>query len=142
MAGQPIVPPPVALSSASDVRQASPARSSYVRRAGWLLSNAAADDAGGEGGLLPYRRLALRVIRLAMQDVAAGRESDRQSAERFLCGSPLLSLWCELANLDASRVAAYADRALALRRLTGDADLPDTPAPVPALSGGKDPRSP
>jgi hypothetical protein len=85
-----------------------------------------------DGGLFAYRRLALRVIRQAMHDVVgAGSEDDRQTAQRFLGGSPLLSLWCELADLDVSRVVSSAKRALALRRrnqaamalvLPGDSD--------------------
>jgi hypothetical protein len=53
-------------------------------------------------GLVPYRLLALRVIRLAVQDLLTnGRSlSERDSARAFLLGSPMLTHWCTLAELD------------------------------------------
>jgi hypothetical protein len=60
-------------------------------------------------GLLPYRRLAVRVIEQALRDLAGRAESshDRDSARAFLAGSPMLSLWCEVAEIDPRRIAGY-----------------------------------
>lgn len=51
---------------------------------------------------LPYRHLAVRVIDQALRDLASPAESrnDRESARAFLAGSPMLRLWCEVAEID------------------------------------------
>jgi hypothetical protein len=53
-------------------------------------------------GFLPYRHLAVRVIDQALRDLAGptGSRHDRESAREFLNGSPMLSLWCEVAEID------------------------------------------
>jgi hypothetical protein len=58
----------------------------------------------------PYRQLALRVIVRACMDAAnpGGAETDRESARVFLAGSPMLVLWCRVAGLDSSCLAALA----------------------------------
>ena len=60
-----------------------------------------------------HRFLAARVIDQAVRDVrnANGALIDNASAREFLSGSPMLSYWCEIANLDLSCVV---DRARAL----------------------------
>jgi hypothetical protein len=59
-----------------------------------------------------YRRLSRRVIEQALRDVVRLNESasDRRSACAFLCGSPMLEMWCELAQLDPAKIAAHAER--------------------------------
>ena len=72
------------------------------------------------GGLLPYRRLAVRVIEQALRDLAGRAESshDRDSARAFLSGSPMLSMWCEVAEIDPRWIALY------LRKLPAGSDGP------------------
>ena len=72
------------------------------------------------GGLLPYRRLAVRVIEQALRDLAGRAESshDRDSARAFLSGSPMLSMWCEVAEIDPRWIAVY------LRKLPAGSDGP------------------
>jgi cold shock protein len=71
--------------------------------------------------MLPYRLLALRVIDLALRDACDSPSlTDRTTAYRFLQGSPLLTLWCALAELDPERVAAGARGRLS--RVHGNGD--------------------
>ena len=53
-----------------------------------------------------HRSLAARVIDQAVRDVRNpnGAPTDSASARAFLSGSPLLSYWCKIAELDPSRV--------------------------------------
>jgi hypothetical protein len=53
-----------------------------------------------------HRFLAARVIDQAVRDVRNpnGAPIDRFSARAFLSGSPMLSYWCEIADLDLSCV--------------------------------------
>jgi hypothetical protein len=64
--------------------------------------------------------LAARVIDQAVRDVRNpnGALIDNASARAFLSGSPMLSYWCEIADLDLSCVV---DRA---RTLIADCDAP------------------
>jgi hypothetical protein len=65
-----------------------------------------------------HRFLAARVIDQAVRDVRNpnGALIDSASARAFLSGSPMLSYWCEIADLDLSCVV---DRA---RTLMADCD--------------------
>jgi hypothetical protein len=65
-----------------------------------------------------HRFLATRVIDQAVRDVRNpnGTLIDSASARAFLSGSPMLSYWCQIAELDLSRVV---DRA---RTLMADCD--------------------
>jgi hypothetical protein len=65
-----------------------------------------------------HRFLAARVIDQAVRDVRNpnGTLTDSASARAFLSGSPMLSYWCEVANLDLSRVVQRA------RTLMADCD--------------------
>ena len=65
-----------------------------------------------------HRSLAAHVIDQAVRDVRNpnGAPTDSASARSFLSGSPMLSYWCEIAELDPSRVI---DRA---RTLMADCD--------------------
>ena len=56
----------------------------------------------------PYRRLAERVIALALHDAVDGSQAQGVSARAFLANSTMLHLWCEVANLDVQCVAARA----------------------------------
>ena len=58
----------------------------------------------------PYKRLAVRVIALALQDAAnpVGSPTHAESARTFLAGSPMLRLWCEIAHLDPHSIAVGA----------------------------------
>jgi hypothetical protein len=62
--------------------------------------------------LTTYRHLALTVIERAFRDLPAGACSpiDRESARKFLVGSPIMRHWCRVAGLDARRVIAQARR--------------------------------
>ncbi len=62
--------------------------------------------------LVPYQRVALRVISQAFRDLERPRES--QTARAFLAGSPMLRHWCALADLDAAKISATA-RSVAAR---------------------------
>ena len=66
----------------------------------------------------PHRSLAARVIGQAIRDVRDpnGARIDSASARSFLSGSPMLSYWCEIAEIDVTRVI---DRA---RTLLADCD--------------------
>lgn len=67
--------------------------------------------------LEPYRRLAVRVIAQAWRDLlgAEAHSLECETARTFLCGSPALTLWCELAQMDAMAVHSRA-RSCAARR--------------------------
>ncbi len=67
------------------------------------------DRGGVEDGFTPYRRLAIHVLVRALQDLSnpAASPSDRESARRFLAGSPMLFHWCRVAALDPRRVARH-----------------------------------
>jgi hypothetical protein len=60
-----------------------------------------------------HRSLAARVIGQAIRDVRDpnGARIDSASARSFLSGSPMLSYWCEIAELD---VTCVIDRARTL----------------------------
>jgi len=70
------------------------------------------DHPTGDDGLTAYRHLAMRVLARALRDLAspAGSATDRESARRFLSGSPMLSHWCQLAALDPRLVTKHAAR--------------------------------
>ena len=65
-----------------------------------------------------HRSLAARVIGQAIRDVRDpnGARVDSASARSFLSGSPMLSYWCEIAEID---VTCVIDRA---RTLLSDCD--------------------
>ena len=65
-----------------------------------------------------HRSLAARVIGQAIRDVRDpnGARIDSASARSFLSGSPMLSYWCEIAEID---VTCVIDRA---RTLVADCD--------------------
>ena len=65
-----------------------------------------------------HRSLAARVIGQAIRDVRDpnGARVDSASARSFLSGSPMLSYWCEIAEIDVTFVI---DRA---RTLVADCD--------------------
>jgi hypothetical protein len=50
----------------------------------------------------PYRTLALRVISVAVRDLISPGQSacERETARTFLSGSPMLTHWCSLADID------------------------------------------
>jgi hypothetical protein len=56
------------------------------------------------------RHLAVRVLQQAVRDLsgASASRADQQSARTFLSGSPMLYRWCQVANLNASRMVARA----------------------------------
>lgn len=58
------------------------------------------------------RHLAVCVIERAVRDLSASdaSDADRESARGFLCGSPMLYRWCELANVNASWTMECATR--------------------------------
>ncbi len=77
-----------------------------------MVSGAAAleaDPAGVEDGFRPYRRLAMHVLVSALRDLSnpAASPGDRESARRFLTGSPMLFHWCRVAALDPRLVARH-----------------------------------
>jgi hypothetical protein len=53
-----------------------------------------------------HRSLAAHIIEQAVRDVRNpnGVPTDSASARAFLSGSPMLSYWCKIAELDPSRV--------------------------------------
>ena len=65
-----------------------------------------------------HRSLAARVIDQAVRDVRNpnGPPTDSASARAFLSGSPMLSYWCEVAELDLNSVIERA------RTLMADCD--------------------
>jgi hypothetical protein len=54
----------------------------------------------------PYRTLALRVISVAVRDlISPGHPvSERETARAFLSGSPMLTHWCSLADIDPAAI--------------------------------------
>ena len=56
--------------------------------------------------LAAHRSLAARVIEQAVRDVRnpSGPRTDSAGARAFLSGSPMLSYWCEIAELDLNCV--------------------------------------
>lgn len=56
--------------------------------------------------LVPYQRVALRVIDRAFRDLECPGEA--AAAREFLAGSPMLRHWCALAELDAASISATA----------------------------------
>ena len=64
---------------------------------------------GDDASFTPYRRLALRVLTCALQDLSdpAG-SANRESARAFLDGSSMLHLWCRVAAVDPSSIAKQA----------------------------------
>jgi hypothetical protein len=66
-----------------------------------------ADDAG-PASFAGYRHLAMRVIDQALRDLSGhgGAPCDRESARTFLAGSPMLHLWCAVADVNPCGVMA------------------------------------
>ena len=62
-----------------------------------------------------HRSLAARVIGQAIRDVRDpnGARIDSASARSFLSGSPMLSYWCEIAEIDVTCVIDRAQTLLA-----------------------------
>ncbi|PYR94207.1 MAG: hypothetical protein DMF84_06565 [Acidobacteria bacterium] len=58
------------------------------------------------------RHLAVRVIQQAVRDLSAAGASraDQESARAFLCGSPMMHQWCEVAHLNSSWMVARASK--------------------------------
>jgi hypothetical protein len=84
-----------------------------------------------------HRSLAARVIGQAVRDVRDpnGTRIDSASARSFLSGSPMLSYWCEIAELDLNCVV---DRA---RTLVAGVDAVAAAAAPPTSTQQKmDPR--
>jgi len=77
-----------------------------------------------------HRSLAARVIGQAVRDIRdpKGTRIDSASARSFLSGSPMLSYWCEIAELDLNCVF---DRA---RTLVADFDAVAAAAAPPKSS--------
>ena len=73
------------------------------------LSTAHEDRGAGDAGFAPYRHLAMHVLALALRDLSnpAASPGDRESARRFLSGSPMLLHWCRVAARDPCRVVGY-----------------------------------
>jgi hypothetical protein len=69
--------------------------------------------------LAGYRRLAIRVIELALRDLDCASPELRQSARTFLTHDPLLVLWCDLAEIRPARVRARAATGPILSRRAG-----------------------
>lgn len=69
--------------------------------------------AGPDAPLAAYRRLAARVIEMALRDLECPCRTGghRASAIEFLVGAPLLYHWCDLAGIDVKRVIARGERA-------------------------------
>ena len=63
-----------------------------------------------------HRSLAAHVIEQAVRDVRNphGAATDSASARSFLSGSPMLSYWCEIAELDLNGVIDRARPLMAL----------------------------
>jgi hypothetical protein len=68
------------------------------------------------------RHLALSVIQQAIRDLSGASVSpaDQESARTFLSGSAMLYRWCEVANLNASRMVTHAAELLVALRPTRD----------------------
>jgi hypothetical protein len=73
------------------------------------LITAHEDPGPGDGGFAPYRHLAIHVLALALRDLSnpAASPTDRESARRFLTGSPMLLHWCRVAALDPRLVVGH-----------------------------------
>lgn len=71
-----------------------------------------AEDAG-PASFAGYRHLAMRVIDQALRDLSGhgGAPCDRESARTFLAGSPMLHLWCAVADVNPCGVMARDPRA-------------------------------
>ena len=72
--------------------------------------------------LVPYQRVALRVISQAFRDLERPREA--AAAQAFLAGSPMLRHWCALADLDAASISATA-------RIVAARHAAHRPPPIP-----------
>jgi hypothetical protein len=61
----------------------------------------AVDTAVAVASFAGYRHLAMRVIDQAVRDLTGpgGTPGDRASARAFLAGSPMLQLWCAVADV-------------------------------------------
>jgi hypothetical protein len=64
----------------------------------------------GDDGFAPYRHLALHVLALALRDLSnpAASRTDRESARRFLTGSPMLMHWCRVAAIEPGPLTRHA----------------------------------
>jgi len=73
------------------------------------LITAHEDHGASDGGFAPYRHLAIHVLALALRDLSnpAVSPTDRESARRFLTGSPMLLHWCQVAALDPRLVVGH-----------------------------------
>lgn len=70
------------------------------------------------------RRLAARVIELAIEDAVSPHASiQRQSARRFLRGTRMLAYWCAVAGLEPRRVADHVAALLRAAHASGDERL-------------------
>jgi hypothetical protein len=60
------------------------------------------DEVASATSFAGYRHLAMRVIDQALRDLEGpcGTPGDRDSARAFLAGSPLLHLWCAVADVN------------------------------------------
>lgn len=66
---------------------------------------------GDDDGFTPYRQLALHVLARALRDLSnPATRTDRESALRFLSGSPMLFHWCRVAALDPRLVVRHVTR--------------------------------
>jgi hypothetical protein len=76
------------------------------------LNTVGKDGRDYDEAFLPYRHLALHVLARALRDLsnAEGAETDRESARRFLAGSPMLSHWCRVASVDPALVTRHSAR--------------------------------
>jgi hypothetical protein len=72
----------------------------------------AMDGRPWDDDLMPYRRLAMRVLDRALRDLAGCSESstDRESARAFFADSAMLAHWCRVAALDPHWIARRAER--------------------------------
>lgn len=86
--------------------------------------------------LAGYRRLAIRVIELALRDLNCASPELRRSARTFLTADPLLGLWCDLAEIRPARVRARALQGPALPRRPG---IRPSTVRLPQLQAGGDP---
>jgi hypothetical protein len=87
----------------------------------------------GPLAMMPWRRLAMRVIDQAFRDLAspAGSQTDQESARTFLAGSTMFYHWCDVADLDPALMVA---RARTLCEETRGAE-PGGPAPFQVACG-------
>ena len=75
-------------------------------------SPADTDGLASDEALRPYRQIAVRVLALALRDVAnpGGSEADRESARAFLSGSGMLLHWCRVAAVNPNGVVTLAQK--------------------------------